>query len=168
MISAVYCAMCIFFMCFFGGVGRGRPWGLAVHCGLYRLGSPLKARAIAKWELHDYPCDKHGMFGDPSQSCLLLLDLKLQTVNFVPYLARRRHRSLILRTDDLMLLPGAMNEVNPALNISDETIESLVSTFVRLREVLLSTSFLSSFHLPFITVVNAFYRWLTVRLRLGS
>lgn len=74
--------------------------------------------------------------------------LKLQTVHFVSYFIRRRHRSLILRTDDLMLLPGAMNEVNPALNISDETIESLVSTFVRLREVLLSTSFLSSFHLP--------------------
>ncbi|KAF8322551.1 DnaJ-domain-containing protein [Clavulina sp. PMI_390] len=33
----------------------------------------------------------------------------------------------------------AMNEVNPALNISDETIENLVGTFVRLREVLLTT-----------------------------
>lgn len=33
-----------------------------------------------------------------------------------------------------------MNEVNPALNISDETIENLVSAFVRLREVLISTS----------------------------
>lgn len=34
-----------------------------------------------------------------------------------------------------------MNEVNPALNISDVTIESLVSTFVKLREVLLSEYF---------------------------
>ncbi len=35
---------------------------------------------------------------------------------------------------------GAMNEVNPALNISDDTIESVIGSFVRLREILLSTS----------------------------
>lgn len=47
----------------------------------------------------------------------------------------------------LLVLSGAMNEVNPALNISDETIESLVSTFVKLREVLLSTSICNPVHL---------------------
>jgi len=33
---------------------------------------------------------------------------------------------------------GAMNEVNPALNISDDTIESVIGSFVRLREILLT------------------------------
>lgn len=40
-----------------------------------------------------------------------------------------------------MFSTGAMNEVSPALNISGETIETLVSTFVKLREVLMSTFF---------------------------
>jgi len=32
----------------------------------------------------------------------------------------------------------AMNDINPALNVRDDTIESLVNTFVRLREILLT------------------------------
>jgi len=32
----------------------------------------------------------------------------------------------------------AMNEVNPALNVSDDTMESIIGSFVRLREILLT------------------------------
>ena len=38
---------------------------------------------------------------------------------------------------------GAMNDINPALNVRDDTIESLVGTFVRLREILLSMSLIT-------------------------
>lgn len=40
---------------------------------------------------------------------------------------------------DLIFFIGAMNEVNPALNVSDDTMESIIGSFVRLREILLST-----------------------------
>lgn len=43
-----------------------------------------------------------------------------------------------VKTLDLSIPPDAVNEVNPNLNLHDDTIESVIGTFRKLRNVVLS------------------------------